>query len=274
MKRGILILVMLLACALFPLKAQNCLPQGASRNFKPGEELSYSLIYKWGAVNTEVGQAKALIDSTTFRGAPAYHSVLHVKSAPFFDVFFKMRENFQGWMSPADLRPLKFIRDTHEGKYAATNLFYYDWDRKVIHADVSSTTLGTRTLDIPLRECVYDIGSILYFVRSMDASKLVTGHTYPLTFAIDDEAFDVRLTYKGKKTIKAGKLGKVRCTEFSCTVVKGEMFSGEEEFLFWISDDENRLPVGFVCPLRIGSVRGWLKTDYKNLKYEFSSRVK
>jgi hypothetical protein len=56
--------------------------------------------------------------------------------------------------------------------------------------------------------------------------------------------------------------------------VKGEMFSGDEEFLFWISDDENRLPVGFVCPLRIGSVRGWLKTDYKNLKYEFSSRVK
>ena len=51
---------MLLACALFPLKAQNCLPQGASRNFKPGVELSYSLISQWGAVNTEVAAKKSI----------------------------------------------------------------------------------------------------------------------------------------------------------------------------------------------------------------------
>lgn len=272
MKRISLIpVVVLLLIGFAPLKAQNCLPRGDSRTFKPGEEISFSLMFKWGAVNTEVGQAKLRVDSTTFRGAPAYHSVLNVKSAPFFDVFFKMRENFQGWMAPADLRPLKFIRDTHEGNYEATNLYYYNWNKKVIHADISSSTAGPRTLDIPLRECVYDIGSILYYARSMDTGKLQEGTSYPLTFAIDDEVFDVRLTYKGKETVKARKLGKVRCMVFSCSVVKGEMFSGDEEFVLWISDDGNRLPVGFVCPLKVGSVRGWLKKDYKNLKYDFSS---
>ena len=30
------------------------------------------------------------------------------------------------------------------------------------------------------------------------------------------------------------------------------------------------LPVGFMAPLRVGAVRGWLK-DYDNLKYPFSS---
>lgn len=274
MKRGLIITVVLLACALSPLKAQNCLPQGASRTFKPGEEISFSLMFKWGAVNTEVGQAKIKVDSIAYRGAPAYHSVLQVKSAPFFDAFFKMREYFQGWMAPEDLRPLKFIRDTHEGKYAATNLYYYDWNKMVIHADVSSTSMGSKTLDIPLKQCVYDIGSILYYARSMDTGKLRVGQSYPLTFAIDDEAFDVHLTYKGKEVVKARKLGKVRCMVFSCSVVQGALFSGEEEFLFWISDDGNRLPVGFICPLKIGSVRGWLKSDYKNLKYEFSSLQK
>lgn len=274
MRKGLIVFFTLLLAAVFPLRAQKCLPQGASRTFKPGEEISFSLLFKWGAVNTEVGQARLRVDSTTFRGAPAYHSVLQVKSAPFFDVFFKMREKFQGWMAPSDLRPLKFIRDTHEGNYEAKNLYYYDWDRMVIHADISSSSAGPKTLDIPLRDCVYDIGSILYYARSMDVSQLRKGQSYPLTFAIDDDVYDVRLTYRGKEVIKARKLGKVRCMVFSCSVVKGQMFSGDEDFLLWISDDGNRLPVGFVCPLKVGSVRGWLRTDYKNLKYDFSSLQK
>jgi len=273
MRKRLYILSVLIITALSPLRAQNCLPQGDSRTFEPGENLTYSLIYKWGAVNTEVGQANIKLDSTTFRGAPAYHSVISAKSAPFFDVFFKIREGFQGWMSPKDLRPLKFIRDTHEGNYEAKNLYYYDWKEMIIHADISNSSSGAKTLQIPLRECVYDIGSILYYARSMDTKKLVKGRSYPLTFAIDDDVYDVRLTYTGKDTIKARKLGKVRCLVFSCSVVQGEMFSGDEDFLLWITDDGNRLPVGFVCPLKVGSVRGWLKA-YENLKYDFSSLQK
>ena len=270
MKRLFIIAVAILAT--FTMGAQNCLPKGDKPAFRPGEQLTFSLLYKWGAVNTEVGQAKLRLDSLTFRGAPAYHSVLQVKSAPFFDVFFKMRENFQGWMAPGDLRPLKFIRDTQEGNYTATNLYYYDWSGMKINADINLNGRGTKNLQIPLRECVFDVGSILYYARSMDVSKLRKGESYPLTFAIDDDVYDVRLTYKGIETVKARKLGKVRCMAFSCSVVEGEMFSGDEDFVLWISDDGNRLPVGFVCPLKVGSVRGWLK-GYEGLKHDFSSLV-
>lgn len=271
-KSAVLVLSLILGAAL-TLSAQNCLPLGKNRVFNAGEQLSFSLMYKWGAVNTEVGLAEFTIDSTSFNGKSAYHSSLFVKSLPFFDVFFKMREHFQGWMSIDDLRPFKFIRDTHEGNYNATNLYYYDWDRKIINADVNFNRKGPQTLEIPIKECVFDIGSILYYARCMDTSKLKVGGQYPLSFAIDDDVYDVLLTYRGKEVVKARKLGKVRCMRFTCTVVSGQMFSGDEEFVLWISDDGNRLPVGFMAPLRVGAVRGWLK-DYKNLKYPFSSLLK
>lgn len=269
MKKSLAVIFLLLG-ALMPVFAQNCLPLGKARAFQPGEKLTFSLMYKWGAVNTEVGQAVLAIDSTGFKGKPAYHSALQVKSMPFFDVFFKMREHFQGWMSTDDIRPLKFIRDTHEGNYSASNLYYYDWPNMVINADVAYGTKPLKTIQIPLKECVFDIGSILFYARCMDVSKLKVGSRYPLSFAIDDEIFDIALTYRGKETIKVRKLGKVRCMRFSCSVVSGEMFSGDEDFVLWISDDGNRLPVGFMAPLRVGAVRGWLK-DYENLKTPFSS---
>ena len=273
MKKSAVLVLSLILGAAFTLSAQNCLPLGKNRAFNSGEKISFSLMYKWGAVNTEVGIADLSIDSTSFNGKPAYHSALHVKSMPFFDVFFKMREHFQGWMAIEDIRPLKFIRDTHEGNYDATNLYYYDWNKMIINADVKFGRRAAQTLQIPLKECVYDIGSILYYARCMDTSKLKVGGKYPLSFAIDDSVFDVMLTYRGKEEVKARKLGKVRCMRFSCTVVSGAMFTGEEEFVLWISDDGNRLPVGFMAPLRVGAVRGWLK-DYDNLKYPFSSLLK
>lgn len=272
MKKSAALVAILLLAAFLPMRAQNCLPLGKARAFQPGEKLTFSLMYKWGAVNTEVGVAAFSVDSTGFKGNPAYHSSLQVKSLPFFDVFFKMREHFQGWMDTESIRPLKFIRDTHEGNYSATNLYYYDWNRKVINADVECDWKALRTLEIPIKDCVFDIGSILYYARCMDVSRLKVGAKYPLSFAIDDQVYDVMLTYRGKETIKARKLGKVRCMRFSCSVVSGQMFSGEEEFILWISDDGNRLPVGFMAPLRVGAVRGWLK-DYENLKYPFSSLI-
>lgn len=270
MKKSAVLVLSLILGAAMTLSAQNCLPLGKNRAFNSGEKLTFSMMFKWGAVNTEVGQAELAIDSTSFNGKSAYHSALHVKSMPFFDVFFKMREHFQGWMSIDDIRPLKFIRDTHEGNYNATNLYYYDWDKKIIHADVNFDRKGPQTLEIPLKECVFDIGSILYYARCMDSSQLKVGGQYPMSFAIDDSVFDVMLTYRGKEVVKARKLGKVRCMRFTCTVVSGAMFTGEEEFVLWISDDGNRLPVGFMAPLRVGAVRGWLKA-YDNLKYPFSS---
>ena len=272
MKRGVLILAFFMA-ALQPLAGQ-CLPKGKEEAFKPGEKITFALTYKWGAVQTEVASAILAVDSVAYNGAPAYHSVLQVKSVPFFDVFFKMRENFQGWMEPESLRPLKFIRDTHEGNYTATNNYIYDWNGMTIHADVDFDGRGPQTMEIPLKQCVFDIGSILYYARGMDTRKLYIGGKYPLSFAIDDSVFDVLLTYKGKETLKVKKYGgkKIRCMKFTCSVVSGAMFTGDEEFRLWISDDGNRLPVAFMAPLRVGAVWGWLKGT-EELKNGFDSIV-
>ena len=269
MKHRILILALLLG-TLCNGGAQNCIPRVKDHPFLSGETLSYDLLFRWGAVNTVVADAVFSLDSIAYNGAPAYHSVLAVKSAPFFDVFFKMRERFEGWMSADSIRPLEFIRNTREGSYTATNHFFYDWPSGVIHADVSSSYRPLEHLEIPLKDCVTDVGSVLYFTRGMDISSLKVGSEYPLRFAIDDQVYEIVLTYRGKDSVWRRRLGSVRCLKFSCSVVAGEMFDGSEDFSLWISDDSNRIPVCFIAPLRVGSICGWLK-GWEKLKHPFKS---
>ncbi len=254
-------------------QAQNCFPTSGELPFKAGEKIRMGLYFKWGAVNTEVATGDLALEESALNGRGVYKASLIADSAPFFSVFYDMHERFETWFAIDAVRPLKYYRNTKQGDYRAFNNYIYDWDKKEIHADINFEGRGQQILDIPIKDCVCDITSILYYVRSLDFSILNPGMKIPISFAIDDTVFDILLTYKGKDSVKVKRLGKVNAWRFSCQVVSGAMFDGETEMTLWFSDDENRVPIGFVAPLRIGSVQGWVK-QLENLKYPFEARVK
>lgn len=266
-------LLLFALCAPLAVFAQGkaCFPHLKEAPFQGGENVSLSLMYKWGAVNTEVAQCVIKVENSSLEGQPCYKTDVTVKSAPFFDIFFKMREHFESWFTKDDLRPLVFKRDTFEGGYTAVNDYHYDWDAGVIHADVNFSSRGRQILDLPLEGCVYDLPALIYNLRAMDISSFVVGKRMPLRFAIDDEVYDIFLTYKGEEVLKVRKMGKVKAHHFSCSVVQGEMFEGNEDVQFWFTADENVLPLAVMAPLRVGAMWGWLR-NYEGLKYDFTAR--
>lgn len=235
--------------------------------FRSGERFGFRLMFKWGGVNQEVGSARVLLDSVSYQGAPTYHIQCIARSNKFFDGFYKIREHFHSWFDAGDLRPRKFIRETLEGKYAAYNLYHYDWAEKVIHAEVNMNKPESTMMEIPLDRELYDLPSLIYYLRTLDHSSFVAGQKIPLTFAIDDAVYDVVMTYHGQQRLKIRKLGYMPTRKFSCTVVNGALFEGNKELLLWFSDDANRLPVAFMAPLRVGAVWAWLR-NYEHLSEE------
>ena len=98
------------------------------------------------------------------------------------------------------------------------------------------------------------------------------GKRYPMTFAIDDDIYNVYFILYGPETIKVKGLGTVKTIKFAAKLLEGEVFKGEEDMIIWISDDENRLPVYFEAPLRVGLAAGRL-SGYSGLKYPFGSLI-
>ena len=285
MKHILILLCMCLATATLgaqenlDLKGTSCVPvRNVGRDdlaFQAGEKMEFILHYKWGSINTDVGTATVTLDSLDFNGQEAFKCSVFGKTKKFFDVFFKVREDFQSWFTMDGLKPLKFTRDTYEGGYQARNTYVYNWDaaEPAISAEVYTSKRGQMSYELPLTPCTFDLPSLFFFARNMDVDNVEPGRRYPMTFAIDDEVYNVYFILYGRETIKVKGLGTVKTIKFAAKLLEGEVFKGEEDMMIWICDDENRLPVYFEAPLLVGKAAGRM-SGYDGLKHPFESLIK
>lgn len=282
------IILLLCTCmAALPLHAQEkldlkgtaCVPVRSvseeSLAFQHGEKMEFVLHYQWGTINTDVATATVELDSLTYNGEKAFRCSAYGKTSRMFDLFFKVREDFDSWFTRDGLKPLKFTRDTYEGGYEAKNTYHYIWDaaEPYIAADVYSSKRGMKAITLPLTPCTFDLPSLFFFARNMDFDVVEPGRRYPMTFAIDDDVYNVYFILHGRETRKIPGLGTVKTIKFAAKLLEGEVFKGEEDMLIWVSDDENRLPVYFEAPLLVGVASGRL-SGYKGLKHPFDALVK
>ena len=141
-----------------------------------------------------------------------------------------------------------------------------------IRADVYTSSQGDTYAELPLDDCTFDLPALFYFARNIDYDRVVQDVKYPITFAIDDDVYNVYFIMRGKETIKVRGLGTVKTVKFSVKLLSGNIFTGEEDLSLWITDDNNRIPVYFEAPILVGVASGRLK-GYENLKYPFSSLI-
>ena len=259
----------------------GCVPvsdisDGDSLAYQAGEKFSFSIHYEWGVIDSDVGWANIVLDTLRMNGRKAFHCMVYGRTTRLYDLFFPVRENFQSWFSYDGLEPLMFTRDTKEGKYRARNTYVYrrgGLDGEHIKADVYKSSRGDRSLELPLDRCTYDLPALFYFARNMDFDSVVPGVRYPMTFAIDDDVYNVYFILHGRESVKVRGVGTVNAIKFSVKLISGNIFTGEDDLSVWISDDRNRIPVLFEAPILVGVASGRI-TDWSGLKYPFTSLQK
>lgn len=95
----------------------------------------------------------------------------------------------------------------------------------------------------------------------------------PISFAIDKEIFNVYYRYEGKEIKKIPGLGHFRTLKFAAKVISGEVFSGKSEIVLWVTDDNNKIPLLFETPIKVGIVTGRLDS-FENIKFPLTSKIK
>lgn len=274
-----LMLLFVNANAAEPLKGPNCIPVKSLAEdklaFVGGEKLDFVIHYKWKAINSDVAKAYVKLDTTTLNGIPAFHCSVFGRTARFYDMFFKVREDFQSWFTRDGVVPLKFYRDSREGGYYSVNRYDYIWDpdeSKHICAELETSRRPARTEELPLSGCTYDLPSLFYMARNMNFSKVKPNIKYPMTFVIDDDIYNVYFIWLGKEKKYIKGIGTVKTMKFAAKLIAGDVFGSGQDMFVWITEDENRIPVYFEAPLKVGRASGRL-TGWEGLKYPFDSII-
>lgn len=240
-----------------------------------GEHLKFTVHYKWGAVNSDVGWATVDLEKQTLNAEDVFQCTVYGRTVRWYDILFKVREDFRSWFTCNGIRPVLFTRDTREGRYTAVNRYNYMWNEAepYIDAELNSTSSGKRNVKLPLTSCTYDLPALFFLARNMDFDNVEPGVRYPMTFVIDDDIYNVYFILQGREVRKVKGLGQVRTIKFAARLLAGEVFTGEEDMVVWVTDDDNRIPVLFEAPILVGVASGRL-SEYSGLKYPFTSLIK
>lgn len=240
--------------------------------YQEGEELNYSAYYNWGFIWINAGWVKFSVKSKEFNGKPVYHFDSYGASYKSYDWIFKVRDSYQCYLDKETLLPLWFHRDNFEGGFEVDYKYFFDWNTKQAYTFTENSDRPFKQDTVAIRDCTYDVLSLVYYCRNLDFNNLSVNDTIPVVTFLDNEVYELYVRYLGKEKIEARNKQEYNCIKFSALLVEGTIFKGGEDLLVWITDDDNRIPILVEAKILIGSVKAYFESA-KGLRNPMNAKI-
>lgn len=241
--------------------------------FKSGEELDYDLYFNWKFIWVKVGSASMDTKMEKFEGKDAWKSYLITRGNSKLDKFFVMRDTLLSYCNP-DLSPLYFRKGALEGDRYYVDEIWYSYPNGNCqlkkHRIDSDGEQHWKTSTY--KACIYDMMSIFLRARNFDAAKIKKGEVIPMPISDARRLNNSWLEFRGKENFKMNDTKeKFRCLVFS--FYEREDGKSKELVRFYITDDQNHIPVRLDMFLSFGSAKAYLKS-YKGVRSPMTAKIK
>jgi len=244
-----------------------------NKAFQNGEFLAYDLYFNWKFVWLKVGTASMSTVKSIYKGQEAYRTSLITRGNDRLDDFFVMRDTLLCYCD-TDLNPLYHRKGSLEGKRYYVDELWYTYPNDNCHIKMHRIDADgeVRWKEKEYKDCVYDMMSIFLRARNFDGSTLKEGDVIPMPITDAKNLSNSWLKFRGKETYKIdGTKEKFRCLVFS--FIEHEDGKNNELIRFYVTDDDNHIPVRLDLFLSFGSAKVFLKT-YKGVKNPITSKIK
>jgi len=232
-----------------------------NKAFKSGETLQYKLFFNWKFVWINAGTATMNTVQTTYNGKPAYKAHLITRTSKRLDKFFCMRDTLESYTT-LDLVPLYYKKAAKEGgKYRLDEVWYsYPNGKTFIKQRYQNPKGKVTTEEHEKVDCIFDMMSMMVRARSFDPSNYQVGQKLHFLMADGNEINNETLIYRGKKKFKTEDTKiTYRCLVFSFVEYEGK--KEKEIITFYITDDDNHMPVRLDMYLKFGVAKAYLTTS-------------
>lgn len=273
--RTLLLALLLVSSYLLPFTSNHCYAQCGIENtaFKSGEELNYDLYFNWKFIWMKVGTAEMDTKMTKFEGKDAWMSYLITRGNSKLDKFFIMRDTLLSYCDTS-LAPIYFRKGAMEGDRYYVDEIWYSYPHGNCQLKKHRITSSGEHLwnTTTYKSCIYDMMSIFLRARNFDASKMKKNDVIPMPVSDANRLNNSWLVYRGTENYKMSDTKeKYRCIVFS--FYERENGKSKELIRFWITDDQNHIPVRLDMFLSFGSAKAYLKS-YKGIRSPMSAKIK
>ncbi len=240
--------------------------------FKSGESLHYNLYYNWSFVWVKAGTATFDIVQSTYDKRPAYKGSLITRGSKKADKFFILRDTLLCYNS-LEMAPLYYRKGAHEGKRYTVDEVFYSYPNGKCHVRQHRRhNDGTHTwVQHTYADCVYDMMSIFMRARSFNPTSWKKGTVVNFPIADGVKRYPAMLRFNGKTNVKADNGHTYRCLKLS--YIEREEDKTEKTICdFFVSDDDNHVPVRLDLHLKFGSAKAFM-TNVEGLKSPMAALI-
>ena len=218
--------------------------------FVPGEKLTFTL--KWLFITA--GEATLeVLPFETINNAKSYHFMLTVKSSPFIDHFYMVRDQIDAYMNAEMTHSTLYRKNQHEGKRIRDEIVEFDWKRN--KAQYSNFKKKRNPIDILPGS--FDPLSAFYYVRLVDLKE---------NSIVERPVTDGKKCVVGQATVVRRERIKIDSGTYDTYLIEpdlkhvGGVFekSKDAKIQIWITADKRRMPVKLKSKVIVGSFVGEL----------------
>ena len=222
---------------------------GAEWNIIRGEKLKYKIAFSSGLTgNVKGGEATMSVKSSTVRTGnhDTYLATLYGATTGVIEWFYQVENKYETFIDTDTKAPVMYAQYVHENKYSNNDTVYFDQKK-------NTATYRNKPVKIP--DNTHDFVSMLYYVRTLDMSKLKKGDSFIIPFFTSDKVINSKIIYNGIEKVKNNKRGLVDCYSFKPQVGKGKVFNQDYPATMWITADSDRLPLLVEAKMKVGKVK-------------------
>lgn len=251
----LLLLAVMLALPLAAIKIKS------KPSYKAGETLECVFYFNWKFVWVKAGGARLIIRDTIYNGQKAQYMSLLSSTNERADAFFRMRDTLTTIYLPGEeVRPLYYRKSSEQGKRSYLNEVWYNYlpsGKVAVQQSYARTERATVHRIDTCDTGVFDMMSMLAYARNFDFSTIRPGQRISYPIATGRRVEEQRLIYRGKERVKANNGLSYDCLKISLVQLDDK---GKERTIvnFFVTDDENHLPILLDLALNFGTAKARL----------------
>jgi hypothetical protein len=232
-----------------------------------GEYLKFRLHYGFITAGHAALEVKpGLIEKN---GRQCLHVVGTGWSTPTFDHVFRIRDKYETFIDTHSLTTVHFNCKIEEGKFKHYHEVLFDQEEHT--ATRLEPNRPASTYSVP--EGIQDVLSAFFYARATNNQReLEPGDRISLRNYHDRKTFGLWATMVKRERIKV-EGEKYNAIKFKLNVKESGMITDGGKITFWISDDENKIPLRIKADLLVGSLKIDLE-EAKGLRNAMTSMIK
>ncbi|RZJ25967.1 MAG: DUF3108 domain-containing protein [Flavobacterium sp.] len=231
--------------------------QSGFSQIKSGEKLVYAASYNMAGMMTQLAQVK--LETNTVKTSKSNYLHLSCEAVTFskWDSFFKIRDLYESYVNPLNLKPAMYKRDIDEGGFKKKEKYVFKGN--TVAATIKKRNYPESQKNFSIGANTQDVVSILYKLRTINFAAYKPGQTVGFTIVFDAKEIPVVVKFMGKENVDAGNLGAKDCYKVSISA-KTDALKGRDKNLIWLTADAAKIPALIRFSIPVGTGQLTLKT--------------